>query len=126
MTVGGTEAEMDLFRSWSPETMAFCSQDIYEPLFLAAMKECPSVKLRLASEASTITQDKDGVSVGYTSREHGNGTVRAQYVIAADGARSPTRHCLGIGEDALPSFGNSIHDGFEADSEAERARAPRV
>ncbi len=121
ITVGGTQAETDLFHSWSPETMAFCSQDIYEPLFAAAIKEYPSVELRLAAEASTITQDKDGVSVGYTSREHGNGTVRAQYVIGADGTRSPTRHCLGIGEDALPSFGNSINVVFEADMEAYRA-----
>jgi 2-polyprenyl-6-methoxyphenol hydroxylase-like FAD-dependent oxidoreductase len=121
ITLGAAQADLDLFHSWSPETMAFCSQDIYEPLFAEAIKKYPSVELRLASEASTITQDKDGVSVGYISREHGNGTVRAQYVIGADGIRSPTRHRLGIGEDALPSFGNSINVVFEADMESYRA-----
>ncbi|MEA3180852.1 MAG: hypothetical protein QOI59_4375, partial [Gammaproteobacteria bacterium] len=114
ITLGASQADLDLFHSWSPETMAFCSQDVYEPLFAEAIKKYPSVELRLASEASTINQDKDGVSVGYTSPEHGKGTVRAQYVIGADGIRSPTRHRLGIGEDALPSFGNSINVVFEA------------
>jgi 2-polyprenyl-6-methoxyphenol hydroxylase-like FAD-dependent oxidoreductase len=121
ITVGAAQAEVDLFRSWSPETMAFCSQDIYEPLFAEALKQYPAVELRLASEATTITQDEDGVTVGYTSRERGDGTVRAQYVIGADGVRSPTRQRLGIGEDALPSFGNSINVVFEADMESYRA-----
>src|SRR5882672_12414119 len=47
ISVGGDQADLDLFHSWSPETMAFCSQDIYEPLFAAAIKEYPSVELRL-------------------------------------------------------------------------------
>jgi len=121
ISVGGEQADLDLFHSWSPETMAFCSQDIYEPLFAEALNQYPSVELRLAAEASTIAQDKDGVSVAYRSVEPGIGMVRAQYVIAADGIRSPTRHRLGIGEDALPSFGNSINVVFEADMESYRA-----
>lgn len=121
ISVGGEQADLDLFHSWSPETMAFCSQDIYEPLFADALKQYPSVELRLGAEASTITQDKDGVSVAYRSVEPGIGTVRAQYVIGADGIRSPTRQRLGIGEDALPSFGNSINVVFEADMESYRA-----
>jgi putative polyketide hydroxylase len=121
ISVGGEQADLDLFHSWSPETMAFCSQDIYEPLFAEALNQYPSVELRLAAEASTIAQDKDGVSVAYRSVEPGIGMVRAQYVIAADGIRSPTRHRLGIGENALPSFGNSINVVFEADMESYRA-----
>ncbi|HSZ07538.1 MAG TPA: FAD-dependent monooxygenase [Steroidobacteraceae bacterium] len=121
ITVGSTQAELDLFRSWSPEVMAFCSQDIYEPLFAEVIKQYPSVELRLASEASAITQDKDGVLVEHTSYEHGTRRVRAQYVIAADGTRSPTRQRLGITEDALPSFGTSVNVMFEAEMEPYRA-----
>jgi putative polyketide hydroxylase len=121
ITVGGTQAEVDLFRSWSPETMAFCSQDIYEPLFADATTLYPCVELRLGAEAAAIAQDADGVSVDYTSTPHGKQTVRAQYVIAADGVRSPTRRRLGITEDALPSFGNSINVVFEAEMEPLRA-----
>jgi putative polyketide hydroxylase len=121
ISVGGEQADLDLFHSWSPETMAFCSQDIYEPLFAEALKQYSSVELRLGAEASAISQDKDAVSVDYSSVEPGIRTVRAQYVIGADGIRSPTRHRLRIGEDALPSFGNSINVVFEADMESYRA-----
>ena len=121
VSIGATQEEQDLFRSWSPETMAFCSQDIYEPLFAQAIGQYPSVQLRLSSEVRTIEQDDDGVTVGYVSAQGEALRARAQYVIGADGVRSPTRERLGISETGVPSMGNAINVVFEADLEAYRA-----
>ena len=121
LILGATQAERDLFSSWSPETMTLCSQDIYEPLFAEVLKDYPSVELRLNSPATSIAQDESGVTVAYTSGERGPGKVRAQYVIGADGVRSHTRNWLGITEDAIPSFGSSLNVLFEADMEPYRA-----
>jgi putative polyketide hydroxylase len=121
ISIGATEEERNLFRSWSPETMAFCSQDIYEPLFAEAIKQYPSVELRLSSDVRAIEQDDNGVSVGYASPQGVEMQARGRYVIAADGVRSPTRTRLGISETGIPSLGNSINVVFEADLEPYRA-----
>src|SRR5882757_9389769 len=121
ITVGGTQAETDLFSSWSPETMAFCSQDIYEPLYAAELKKYPSIELRTNSPATAIHPDEDGVTVQYTTPDQAPQSVRALYVIGADGVRSPTRNWLGITETTTPSFGTSINVVFAADLERYRA-----
>ncbi|MET8977855.1 FAD-dependent monooxygenase [Streptomyces sp. NPDC004539] len=50
-------------------------------------------QVRFAHEALTHTQDDDGVTVTLT----GGTTIRARYVVAADGGRSTLRRALGIG-----------------------------
>jgi putative polyketide hydroxylase len=121
IVMGATEAEKELFSTWSPETMAICSQDIYEPLFAQALGAYPSVELRLNTPATGISEDSTGVTVEYLSPEHGTQKVRAQYVIAADGVRSPVRDWLGIQEDSVASLGTSANVLFEADLEPYRA-----
>lgn len=121
LTVGASQEELDLFHSWSPELMALCGQDIYEPILAEAAAAHPSVQLRLGAEAAAIRQDEYGVTVDYTDADGALRQARARYVIAADGVRSPVRQWLGAGEDALPSFGNSINVLFKAPLEAARA-----
>ena len=121
ISIGATEEERNLFRSWSPETMAFCSQDIYEPLFAKTIEQYPSVELRLSSEVRAIEQDDGGVSIGYSSPQGVEMQARGKYVIAADGVRSSARTRLGISETGIPSLGNSINVVFEADLEPYRA-----
>jgi len=121
LTLGANKAETDLFSSWSPETMAFCSQDIYEPLYAAELKKYPSIELRTNSPATAIHPDEDGVTVQYTTPDQAPQSVRALYVIGADGVRSPTRNWLGITETTTPSFGTSINVVFAADLERYRA-----
>jgi putative polyketide hydroxylase len=121
ISIGETQEERDLFRSWSPESMAFCSQDIYEPLFADALKAYPSVALRMSSEAQSVAQDDRGAIVRYRSSDGQETHVRADYVISADGVRSPTRIGLGISETKIPSLGNAINVVFEADLERYRA-----
>ncbi|MGW6911861.1 FAD-dependent oxidoreductase [Streptomyces sp. NPDC054940] len=50
-------------------------------------------KVAFGREVVGITQDEDGVTVGFATGE----SVRARYVVAADGGRSAVRRGLGIG-----------------------------
>jgi putative polyketide hydroxylase len=120
ITLGGTQEEQDLFQSWSPEPQAFCSQDIYVPLFAEALKQYPSVELRLSSEVDFIEQNNEWVSIGYPSTG-GSRRARGRYLIAADGVRSPIRRLLGVTESGQTPFGDSINVVFNADLERYRA-----
>lgn len=117
---GVTEAEKKLFYTWSPELLTFCSQDIYEPILADVLRQIPAAELRLSSPATAITQDEKGVTVEY-SPDGNRRTVRARYVIGADGVRSPTRNWLGITESGIASLGNSINVLFTAPLEPYRA-----
>lgn len=120
LTMGADPAERDLFHSWSPELMALCGQDLYEPILADEAGKYPSVSIRLGSKVVAIEQDAEGVTADYVS-DGARRQVRATYAIAADGVRSPVRQWLGIGEDALPSFGDSINVLFKAPLEQARA-----
>jgi len=120
ISIGATEEERDRFRTWSPETMVSCTQDIYEPILGEVVGRYPSVSLRMASEATSLAQDDDWVTIGYSDAE-GEKVARARYVIGADGVRSPVRRRLGIGESGVEPLGNSINVVFDADLEPYRA-----
>jgi hypothetical protein len=67
-------------------------------------------------EATAVEQDDDGVTV--TVRDLGSGdehAIRARYVIAADGNRSPIRTRLGIGMEGHGTLSRSITIYFRAD-----------
>jgi 2-polyprenyl-6-methoxyphenol hydroxylase-like FAD-dependent oxidoreductase len=99
----------------SPEDFCFCPQDELEPVLLAAAYQRGG-DLRFNTELISFEQDDDGVTATFVERTSGTrSTVRADYLIAADGARSPMRTLLGItqsGEGALEHYLNIY---FEAD-----------
>jgi len=72
--------------------------------------------VRNRTEATAIEQDDDGVTVTLRDLDSGDErVVRAQYVVAADGARSPTRTRLGIGMRGHKQLSRSITIYFRAD-----------
>ena len=80
----------------SPSTRLFMTQQSLEPLIRTRAEEL-GAKLRYATELVSFEQDSSGVT-GHI-RNVGTGetdTVRAKYMIAADGNRSPIRERLGI------------------------------
>jgi putative polyketide hydroxylase len=81
---------------YSPERGTAIAQDHLEPI-LRRRAVSLGADLRLGTEMTDFTQDDDGVSVTLRPREGHNYRMRAQYVIAADGAGSPIRDALGIG-----------------------------
>ncbi|AZM63781.1 FAD-dependent monooxygenase [Streptomyces sp. WAC 01438] len=83
---------------FSPAGWCLCSQNDLEPVLLASARELGG-DLRFGTEMMSFDQDPDGVTAHLKSRETGeHTTVRADYLVAADGPRSPVRERLGIGQ----------------------------
>ncbi|MFF4169639.1 FAD-dependent monooxygenase [Streptomyces sp. NPDC001744] len=83
---------------FSPAEWCLCSQNDLEPVLLESARELGG-DLRYSTEMLSFEQDSEGVTAQVKSRETGEHTViRADYLIAADGPRSPVRERLGIGQ----------------------------
>ncbi len=82
---------------FSPAGWCLCSQNDLEPVLLRSARELGG-DLRYNTEMMSFDQDGDGVTARVKSRETGeHTTIRADYLVAADGPRSPVRERLGIG-----------------------------
>jgi putative polyketide hydroxylase len=79
----------------SPHSGAGLAQDLLEPILRDRARQL-GAELRLGTELVRFEQDKDGVTA--VLREHGGkeSTLRASYMIAADGSKSSVREALGI------------------------------
>lgn len=119
----GSPADLELWSTYSPEGPCFCGQDLYEPILFEGVGKYPTVRTEFGRRAQFVAQDEESVFVNVLDEETGRleKTIRARYLIAADGVRSPTRHALGIGESGFGAFGNSINVQFRADLEKHRA-----
>ncbi|WP_455359842.1 FAD-dependent oxidoreductase [Streptomyces sp. SYSU K21746] len=83
---------------FTPSGWCLCSQNDLEPVLLARTRE-QGADVRFSTELMSFEQDGTGVSAVLKNRETGeHSTVRADYLIAADGPRSPVRERLGIGQ----------------------------
>jgi 2-polyprenyl-6-methoxyphenol hydroxylase-like FAD-dependent oxidoreductase len=99
----------------SPVPRIFITQIGLEPVLLRAAERLDA-RIQYASEAVSVEQDSDGVTAVVRPRDGGEErTVRAQYLIAADGAHSPIRERLGIRNLGHGSFSDSITIYFRAD-----------
>jgi putative polyketide hydroxylase len=104
-TIAGTEQEW-LFKEidpggglarFSPASWCLCSQNDLEPVLAEYAAEL-GADLRFGTELVDFAQDASGVTATLRTRDTGDlRTVRADYLIAADGPRSPVRTRLGIG-----------------------------
>jgi len=108
-----------------------CAQDELEPV-LAAAARGHGADLRFGTELVSFSQDADGVTATLLDRASGASggrrTVRAQYLVAADGAHSPVREALGVpmaglGPVSRGQLGHFVNVYFRADlSELVRGR----
>ncbi len=99
----------------SPSARLFVTQIGLEPVLLRAAMST-GARIEYASEAISFEQDGDGVTVVVRPRDGGpDRTVRARYLIAADGAHSPIRKRLGTRVLGHGSFSDSITIYFRAD-----------
>ncbi|RMI31667.1 FAD-dependent oxidoreductase [Nocardia stercoris] len=71
-------------------------QEVTESILLARLRAAGGDVLRPYAVAS-LTQDESGVTVGYTGPDGTAGSIRADYVIGADGMYSTVRDAVGIG-----------------------------
>ncbi len=93
ITAGGDPTRLS---SHSPTTFCPCTQDALEPLLLAQARNS-GVAVRFGHELVAFDQDATGVSARIVDRATQEmRTVRAQYLVAADGAASGIRKELCI------------------------------
>src|SRR5919199_1362676 len=100
---------------FSPTVRVFINQDALEPLLRARALELGAA-VRNRTEAVALEPDDDGVTVTLRDLESGDErAVRAGYVVAADGNRSPIRTRLGIAMRGQRDLSKSITIYFRAD-----------
>ncbi|MFF3126424.1 FAD-dependent oxidoreductase [Streptomyces sp. NPDC057908] len=81
---------------FSPAGWCLCSQNDLEPVLVKLAREHGG-DLRFSTEMQSFDQDGSGVDAALKNRETGEHiSVRADYLIAADGPRSPIREQLRI------------------------------
>src|SRR5215469_4546490 len=82
----------------SPTRVSFCAQDVLDPILVQALGQAGLAELRFGTEVSGLRPDPAGVTADLIDRRDGTRRViRADYLIAADGANSSIREALGIG-----------------------------
>ena len=100
---------------FSPTVRVFINQDALEPLLRERAVELGATVVN-RTEAVAVAQDDDGATVTLRDLDSGEErAVRARYVVAADGNRSPMRARLGIGMRGYGELSRSITIYFRAD-----------
>jgi putative polyketide hydroxylase len=101
----------------SPTGPCRCTQEDLEPILLAAARE-RGVDVRFSTECVDHEQDAEGVTAVVSDRRTGERTsMRAKYLIAADGARSGIRERLGIRRSGRDFPSHQLNIYFRADLE---------
>lgn len=99
----------------SPAPWGMASQDLVEPILLERAVEL-GARARFATELVSFQQDGHGVTARLLDVASGRlSTVRANYLIAADGHRSPIREQLGIPRHGKGPLSHAVGVLFDAD-----------
>jgi len=102
-------------RDVSPSERVFISQSLLEPL-LKTCAERLGASLLFGTEMISFEDDSNGVTAIIRGRDGGGTqTVRASYMVAADGAHSRIRERLGIRMRGRGVFSNSVTIYFRGD-----------
>jgi 2-polyprenyl-6-methoxyphenol hydroxylase-like FAD-dependent oxidoreductase len=99
----------------SPWPWAPIDQDKLETLLVTAARD-RGARVVFGTELVDFTDDGDGITARLRDVASGRPqTVRARYLVAADGGRSGIREALGIGTHGHGSIGHTMTLVFEAD-----------
>ncbi|MGH3939493.1 MAG: aklavinone 12-hydroxylase RdmE [Pseudonocardiaceae bacterium] len=99
----------------TPMPWAFVAQDRMEPILLERAREY-GAQVSYATELVSFIQDDEGVSARLRELDAGTeSTVRARFLVAADGPRSPVRERLGIEQYGHGCLARFIGIIFQAD-----------
>ncbi|MGN9776540.1 FAD-dependent monooxygenase [Micromonospora sp. H33] len=107
----------------SPERVMGCGQDRYEVVLAAKATEFGS-EIRFGARLTAVAQDEDGVTATVTDESGAERTIRARYLVGADGAGSSVRGLLGVGRSGRGSVFHALSIYFRA-PELERILADR-
>lgn len=104
-----------LTASLSPVTGPFVTQDMIEPVLLDTAKD-RGVDVKFFTECVRVEQKEDSVTATLIDRKSGaTTTIRADYLIAADGAKSPIRAQLQVPVSGQGTMGHLLNILFNAD-----------
>ena len=120
----GLPSDDDL-RAVSPSSVAAFPQDQLESILLNELRDRGG-DVRFGTELVDLRMDEQGVTADLRSAGDGAGTIRAQYLVGADGARSAVRRLLGIELDNLGSDGSHLSVLFAADLSSVMPEVPHV
>lgn len=98
------------------ETFQRCPQTVFDPALQARARSLEPVALRYHTRCVGVEQDEGGVTARL-QRTGGAGeaeTLRAAYVVACEGARSPIREALGIELRGTPVLGYATNVLFRS------------
>ncbi|WP_328648822.1 FAD-dependent monooxygenase [Amycolatopsis sp. NBC_00348] len=98
----------------SPAPNVLCPQSVLEPLLRRAAQE-RGVSVRLGTELVSFTQDDYGVTAVLRPADGEPYELAADYLVAADGARSPVREALGITRGGHGHLADNLDLHFRAD-----------
>jgi putative polyketide hydroxylase len=103
-------------RDASPVLNCLCAQDDLEPVLRRFAEAQAAAELRFNAEMTAVEQDGDGITATIADRRHGGATtVRAQYLIAADGAQSRVRPMVARRMIGREGVYDSVNILFQAD-----------
>lgn len=110
-----TGAEGDLV---SPTRALWAPQHLWEPLLLQRLQTLPNVEVRLRCAAQSFAVTTDGAVVEFFDELTGRGRLRADFVVAGDGAHSAVRRAVGIPMDGPDDLSEVDRVEFRADVES--------
>ena len=103
----------------SPEYLQRCSQFLFDPLLRRTAASFDCVGLLYQTELCDFIQDGSGVTAYLETMESGKQfSVRAQYLVACDGAESFVRQKLGVPLLGKMALSQSMNIYFESDDMA--------
>lgn len=98
----------------SSSNWCLCSQNDLEPVLLSAARD-QGGDIRFGSELRSFGQSPEGVQAEVLDRDTGEVyTVAADFLVAADGPRSPVRRSLGIGQSGAGNLFNNVSITFRS------------
>jgi 2-polyprenyl-6-methoxyphenol hydroxylase-like FAD-dependent oxidoreductase len=107
-------AELPDFDHVTPNTSwGWCSQRLLDKVTLDAARACGAT-IELGTELLSFEQDTDGIRA-VLGGPQGHRTVAAQYLVAADGAKSPVRQALGMGNSSMGALASWVSILFNSD-----------
>ncbi|MFD3539874.1 FAD-dependent oxidoreductase [Streptomyces sp. NPDC058662] len=99
---------------FSPSSWCLCSQNDIEPVLMSVTPTL-GADLRFSTELLSFEPDERGVTARVKNRDTGeHSTVRADYLVAADGPRSPVREQLGIGQSGSGALFHNVSITFRS------------
>lgn len=95
---------------YSPEFLCHCPQSTFDPLLQNLAQSFPTNKVFFDSSLDSFNLDCDGINATVTDRlQHSTYTIRADYLIGADGYDSTVRQCLNIDINGIQNLDESLN-----------------